>query len=148
MTGERFTDGGKAPTEKEILLGIGKAASHWRKLQAHIAEACAITPELVFYGRQHGWTVRYRKSGKALCSLFPEKGSFTILIVLGETEAAAARAQKGRLSANVRRMLDEAPPLRDGRWLWIRLQSPADMESIKALLCIKRSPAKAKQAKP
>ena len=145
MPTERFTDGSKKPSEKEILRGIGKASSRWRELQAYIAEAYAVTPELVFYGKQHGWTFRYRKSGKALCSLFPEKGVFTILIVLGQPEVAAALAQRSRLSANVRRMLIEAKPLHDGRWLWIRPRSAGDLESIKTLLGIKRSPARAKQ---
>ncbi len=31
-------------------------------------------------------TLRYRKSGKTLCSFFPEKDAFTVLIVLGKKE--------------------------------------------------------------
>ena len=44
------------------------------------------TPELLFSGKKYGWTIRYRKSGKTLCSLLPEKGAFTVLVVLGGKE--------------------------------------------------------------
>jgi len=31
---------------------------------------------------QKGWNVKYQKSGKSLCTLYPEQDSFTVLIVI------------------------------------------------------------------
>jgi hypothetical protein len=124
-----------------MLERSGRAASLWVLLQDHLRIACGCAPELVFYGKQHGWTARYRKNARALCSLFPECGSFMVLIVLGRLEAAAALAHQDRLSPRVRRVLVETTPLHDGRWLWIRPQSAADVDSIKTLLGTKLEPA-------
>jgi hypothetical protein len=142
-THERFIDGTRPRTGAEILAHGGRAAPLWASLQEYLRDAYGCAPELVFYGEKHGWTARYRKGGRALCSLIPECGSFTALVVLGRVEAAAALARKHELSSRVRRMLTEAKPLHDGRWLWIRPESPADVESIKTLLGAKRKPAPA-----
>lgn len=53
--GERFTEGSKAPAEKQILQGDGQGSSHRRELQAYIAEACANAHGLLFYGKQQGF---------------------------------------------------------------------------------------------
>lgn len=147
-TSQRWVDGDHAPTERELLTGLGGAAARWRELQAYLAASYAIAPETVFYGKKYGWAIRYRKSGRALCTLGPETGAFTVQIVLGQTEATVALAQQRELSANVRRVLFEAKPLHDGRWLWIQPRSAADMKSIKRLLSIKRRPRPAKGDQP
>ncbi|MHA2273843.1 MAG: DUF3788 domain-containing protein [Candidatus Hodarchaeales archaeon] len=94
----------------------------------------------VFYGAKYGWTIRYRKSGKTLCSFFPEKGGFTALITLGKNEAQKALAIREELSSPTREHLEGTKQLHDGRWLWIRLLTTRDTEDIKKLLQIKRRP--------
>ena len=81
---ERLKDTTNEPTEEITINFIGKQASKtWIYLRQFIEENYDFKPETVFYGNKYGWTVRYRKSGKTLCSLFPEKGAFTVLVVLG-----------------------------------------------------------------
>jgi hypothetical protein len=46
------------------------------------------------------------------------------------------------------RVLVEAKPYHDGRWLWMQPRSARDVESIKALLGIKRNATKGKRGKP
>ena len=94
---------------------------------------------MVDYGK-HGWTIRYRKSGKTLCSLFPEKGAFTALVVLGKKEAEKAFSMMDQFNASVRKLLDDAEQLHDGRWLWIRVRKQSDIDSIEELLKLKRKP--------
>ena len=57
--------------------------------------------EKKFYAKKYGWTVRYRKSGRTLCSFFPEAGAFSVLIVLGGKESAKVEAIKERLNTNL-----------------------------------------------
>lgn len=88
-----MTDKEHKPTEEEIQAFIGKQASEaWRETKRFIEESYGIPPETLFYAKKYGWTVRYRKSGKTLCSLFPEKSGFMVLIVLGVKEPRKALA--------------------------------------------------------
>ena len=126
------------PTDREILKTIGDTAP-WLELRHHLETSYDFAPELVDYGK-HGWTIRYRKSGKTLCSLFPEKGAFTALVVLSKEKAEKALSMMDQFSAGVRKLLNDTEQLHDGRWLWIRIHDQSDINSIKELLKLKRKP--------
>ena len=138
MSYERMSDKVNTPTDKEILKTIGDTVC-WLELRQYLETSYDYAPELVNYGK-HGWTIRYRKSGKTLCSLFPEKSAFTVLIVLGKKEAEKALSTIDQFNTNVRKLFDETDQLHDGRWLWIRVHKQSDINSVKELLKIKRKP--------
>ncbi len=138
MSYERMLAKDNQPTDKEIFKTIGNT-THWLELRQYLESSYGLAPDLVNYGK-HGWTIRYRKSGKTLCSLFPEKGAFTVLVVLGKKEAEKALSIMDQFNAAVRKLLDDADQRNDGRWLWIRVQKQSDIISIKELLELKRKP--------
>lgn len=138
MSYERMLDKEHQPTDKEILKTIGNTAP-WVELRQYLESAYDFTPELVDYGK-YGWTIRYRKSGKTLCSLYPEKGAFTAMVVLGKKEAEKALSIMNQFNANVRKVFADTDQLHDGRWLWIRARKQSDIDSIKELLKLKRKP--------
>lgn len=141
----RMTDKICKPTEKEILGFIGEQAENaWQELRRFIEDNYEIEPETIFYGAKYGWTVRYRKSGKTLCSLFPEKGGFTVLITLGNKESEEAYTIKSKLSSQMNKLLTNTKQLHDGRWLWIRTTTKEQIRDVKELLQIKRRPKRAK----
>ncbi len=140
---QRMTDGAHAPTEKEITEFIGEPAKGvWIELRRFLAENYDITPEMIFGGANHGWDVRYRKSGKTLVTLTPEKGAVRVLIVLGREESEKALSMREELSSKMYKLIKDTKQLHDGRWLWIRLLSAKDTEDVKKLLPIKRKPRK------
>lgn len=139
----RMTDKAHKPSEQEMIAFIGEQAKEaWLELRKFIEDRYSLEPETVFYGKKYGWTVRYRKSGKTLCCLFPEKGGFTVLIVLGKKESEETLSMRDELSSEIRKLLEETRQLHDGRWLWIRLQTKNDTDDVKKLLQIKRKPKK------
>jgi hypothetical protein len=136
-----MTDETQTPTEEEIESYIGdEAKPNWHEIRQFIRDNYALEPETVFYGKKYGWTIRYRRSGKTLCSLFPEKGCFTALIVLGSKEAEKALSIRDELGSKTRRILGATEQLRDVRWLWLRPRTRAETEDIKKLLRAKRRP--------
>jgi len=141
MPYERIVSKVQQPTDDEILNTIGDT-THWLELRQYLESSYDFAPEL-FNGGKHGWAIRYRRSGKTLCNLIPEKGAFTVLVVLGKKEAEKALAMMNQFNANVRQLLDSADQLHDGRWLWIRVRKAGNVKSIKELLKIKRRPKKA-----
>jgi len=135
----RMIDKTKKPTEQEIMSFIGERAKEaWLDVKLFIEDRYGLVPETIFYGAKYGWTIRYRKSGKTLCSLFPEKGGFTVLIVLGKKESEKTRLILDKLSSKIRKLLGNTEQLHDGHWLWIRLLTTSDTDDIKKLLQIKR----------
>lgn len=140
---QRMIDGAYTPTEEEITDFIGEPAiGAWAELRRFLEEHYDIVPEMVFGGVKHGWKVRYRKSGKTLCWLTPEKGAVRVLIVLGKLESEKALSTRNKLSPKMYKMIENTKQLHDGRWLWIRLLTASDADDVKKLLLIKRKPKK------
>ncbi len=121
----------KQTIEKEVLL-------FWNDIWNYIIDAYEINPELVFYGKKYGWCYRFRKSSKTLCTIFPENGSFTILITLGKKEIDKLDLQN--LSEYTKNIFNNTPLLHDGRWLWIRVLMADVISDLKFLLRSKRKP--------
>ena len=139
----RMMDKAREPTEEEMMSFVGERAEEaWTELRQFIEDNYDFVPETVFYGAKYGWTVRYRKSGKTLCSLFPEKGGFTVLIVLGKKDSEKVLLRRDELSTRMNAILGSTKQLHDGRWLWIRLLTASDTDDIKMLLQVKRRPKK------
>lgn len=135
----RLLDEDHEPSEEEILAAIG-AGDLWLDLKEYIDQSYDFVPELIFYGKKYGWTIRYRKSGKTLISLFPEQGAFTALIVLGKKEGEKAAERLDELSPATRKLMGSVKQLHDGKWLWIRILEPTHVEDVKRLLATKRKP--------
>ena len=95
------------PNEKFIIDNIGKNSSLWIELQKYLSDNYDFTRETIFYGKKYGWTIRYRKSGKTLCSLFPEVGAFIILIVLGKKEVEKVYSEIDKLNSEVKDVLEK-----------------------------------------
>jgi hypothetical protein len=143
MSYERMLDKAHRPTEKEILGTIGETAI-WLNLRQYIEEHYAVTPEPKFYANKYGWTIRSRRSSKTLCSLFPEQGAFSALIVLGKKEAKQALSMLDEFGPTVRAVLENTKQSHDGRWLWIRVLSNNDADDVKRLLNVKQRAGKTK----
>jgi hypothetical protein len=141
MNFERYVDKSICPTEEEIRKNAGDPEL-WISLKNYLKTSYEIIPEYVFYGKNYGWTVRYRKNRKTLCSLFPEYGAFSVLIVLGKKEVEKAMVIADTFSGKVRDVLMNTEQLHDGRWLWIRPGSQAELNDIIEILKLKRKPKK------
>lgn len=143
---ERLVDKTIEPSEEIVKKFLGKQASKaWMTLRQYIEGHYDFSPETAFYGKNYGWSVRYRRSGKTLCSLFPERGAFSALIVLGKKEVEKVAGISDDLSPSVREIFFGTEQLHDGRWLWIRLKTVNDVDDIKRLLAEKRKPKNIQQ---
>jgi hypothetical protein len=130
-----FTDKKNPPTPEEMLSVLGPARPNWESLVQFVTESYRAQSDLCFYGKSYGWSLRYRKSGKALISLYPRPAGFTAQIVLGEAEVQKCLRQE--IGANTRQAIEQATPFAEGRWLFIKVESPQDISDIKLLLTFK-----------
>jgi hypothetical protein len=126
------------PMMREIFSSIGSKKELWNNLERFVAESYRTKRDFPFYGRNYGWALRFRKAGKALLSMYPGEGSFTVQIVLAGTPAKKATSLK--LGRNVRNVLENAHEFREGRWLFIRVDSKRDLHDVQQLLLLKERP--------
>jgi hypothetical protein len=138
---ERMIGRNLDPSEKQIIDYIGpKAMKIWNELKEFLAENYDFQPELSYWGDNYGWTIRYRKSGKTLTAFYPEKGGFTVQVILGKKEVDKFQDMREELSPDIVKLFDETKQLHDGRWLWIAQPGIGSVEDIKKLIQLKRKP--------
>ena len=144
MTIGLFTDKEYQPTMTAVLEALGAKRALWEELTQFIADNYPIPGEWNFGGKNYGWNLWYRKSGKTLVTLYPQKGYLVAQIVLGRDQVEQALTLK--LGKNVGTVLTETPQLHDGRWLFITVKTAQDVKDIQQLLQVKRRPRPQKSA--
>ena len=137
---QRMTESGKSPTASKIEGWIGKDAYKFWKRVAQLIEKNypnVYTPEWLFGGKKHGWSLRYKK-GKSFCTMIPEKNRFAILIVFGAEERAKVESIRDKLSAQTQEEYDGATTYHDGRWLVLTVNADRVVDDVERLLAVKR----------
>ncbi|MBC5580169.1 DUF3788 family protein [Anaerofilum sp. BX8] len=92
-----------------------------------------------------GWNVKYKKSGRALCTLYPgwpAPGSFTCMVVAREKDEQAVSLALSGCTPAVRQLFENTAYLNGGKWLMIQVDSPAALDDVKALLAVRAKPAR------
>ena len=133
-----FLDKTQPPTPEDLQAVMASAYPLWQRLLRFIEMNYKIPGEMSFGGKNYGWNLWYRKSGKSLASLFPQQDGFVAQVVLGREQAEKAPALE--LGEKTRRLVDETPSLHDGKWLFIPVMDEADVMDVEKLLLLKRRP--------
>jgi len=140
----RLTEPGAPPTSEQIASWLGDSAMHfWNHISNFISQNYPgiFTPDWLFGGKKHGWSLRYKKS-RSFCTMIPEKNRVALLIVFGKNEREKVETIKHELSLETRTAYDEAKTYHDGKWLLLHIESEEILADIKKLLFVKRKPKK------
>lgn len=133
-----FIDKSHSPESGEIDMILGAAQPLWQRIVDFIASNFSMVGDLTYGGKNYGWNLWYRKSGKSLVSLYPQENAYIAQVVLGREQVEKALSLT--LGENVGRVLHETPSLHDGRWLFIPVTTETDVADIEQLLVLKRRP--------
>lgn len=130
---EQYTKGSQ-PTREEISSFIHNPC--WDDLCTYIEETYQVMPliEHSICSMASGWNVKYKKSGKALCTIYPNAGYFTCMVVIGSKEAAEAELLITACSPYVRRLYEDTDPFRGSRWMMIDVTCKEILEDVKTLI--------------
>lgn len=142
----RMTESGNPPGDAAIAVWIGgEAYAYWKRMTRLIEERYpnVFTPQWLFGGKKHGWSLRYKKS-KSFCTFIPEKNRFALLIVFGAEERTGVEAIKNQLSASTRKQYDAATTYHDGKWLLLTVDTDRVVDDVTRLLAVKRKPKSSK----
>ena len=146
---ERMMDKTTQPSDADMINWIGHPmADEWIALRRFLAETYDIVPTFNSGGKRYGWNLQYRIGGRPLCEMYPERGSFTALVILGKAELEHAMERIEAFGLIVQQTLAETPRYHDGCWMYLRVADPLtcqqDVQDIEQLIMIKRKPPKKK----
>jgi hypothetical protein len=138
----RITQRDNPPSDSEIAEWIGKKAhKYWKHVTQLIDRNYpnVFTPEWLFGGKKHGWSLRYKKN-RSFCTLIPEKNRFVMLIVFGKEERVKVEAMRDRLLQHTQKEYDEAITYHDGKWVLLAIDTDKVLDDTMRLLAVKRRP--------
>ena len=122
------------PSLEEVAAFIGSPL--WGAFCGQIESAYGVEPKLehsVCSGAP-GWNVKYKKGGRALCTLYPDDGAFTCMVVVGAAEAPFADAALAACSDYVRELYADTRVFNGMRWLMIRVADAQVMADALSLI--------------
>ncbi|MEL7609064.1 MAG: DUF3788 domain-containing protein [Bacillota bacterium] len=126
------------PTQAEISSFIGNAM--WEEFNAYLQRVYGVEPSCAYSKcpAQKGWNVKYQKSGRSLCTLYPMEGYFIALVAIGAKEQAEANLALKHCTNHVRELYEKTVPMNGSRWLMIRVTGTAVFEDVKRLIAVRR----------
>jgi hypothetical protein len=130
------------PSTMEITAFIsGPAAILWQELNDYIQLTWKATPKLAFSrcSGKPGWNVKYQKSGKSLCTLYPEHENFIVLVVLPLAVIPEVMAAESEFTTDVIELVVGGKPYNGTIWLMIPVTNSQILMDIERLLAIKLS---------
>lgn len=71
---------------------------------------------------ERGWNVKFKKSGKTLCTIYPREGYFTVMIVVGTKEKNAVEAILPDCSREIQDIYNQTKEGNGQRWMMIDLE--------------------------
>lgn len=83
---------------------------------------CAEKIEYSSCSMERGWNVKFKKSGKSLCTIYPRKQYFTVLLVVSRKEKEAVETIMPECCAALRDIYDRTREGNGQRWLMVDLE--------------------------
>ncbi|MEG1389499.1 MAG: DUF3788 domain-containing protein [Angelakisella sp.] len=130
------------PTMTEIGRYIDNP--FWNEFCSFIEDTYSVAP-LVEYSKcsmARGFNVKYRKGSRSICTLYPNKGYFTCMVVIGSKEAPEAEFLLPACDPYIMELYKATSVYNGSRWLMIDVTSKAILDSAKELVKIRCKPKK------
>lgn len=101
---------------------------------------CAETMEYSSCSWEKGWNVKFKKSGKPLCTAYPREGFFTVLLVVGKKEKSAVEEILPECTVELQLLYDQTQEGNGQRWLMIDLEDEGELyRNVLRLIQIRRN---------
>ena len=76
---------------------------------------------------ERGWNVKFKKSGKSLCTIYPREGYFTVLVVIGSKVKEAVENILCDCAPELRELYEKTRWGNGQEWLMIYLEDQGEM---------------------
>ena len=144
MTWSELYHSENQPTDKDIGGFIGNDL--WWEINAYLQETYSVQPKMTYSncamdkGLWKGWNVKYQKSGKALCTLYPRQGFFVALVVIGAKEMTEAELLMPMCCEYTQKLFNDVQVCMGGKWLAMEVTDNDILNDIKSLILLRVKP--------
>lgn len=132
------------PSAQELATYLeGEAQAMWCDFTSYIETAFHAKPKLSYSvcAGKPGWNMKYKKGAKALCTLYPDKGYFTALIVMGQREISYFDIVRVDYDEYIVGLYDASRLYNGTKWLMIEVTNSRIYNSLKMLIDLKAQKA-------
>ena len=132
------------PDDDGILRYIAdkKVKDTFTDLLSFLKKSYKLDRKIMFGGKKYGWLIQYKKSKKTIVTIFPERRSFTVLLIFGKSELEEISDNKKIFSRQIFEKIKNTKQYHDGKWMWLRMENDNYINDIKELIRLKRRPDK------
>jgi len=128
------------PKYTELRRFIGKAILPFDEIITFLDKNYDFQREIYFGGKNFGVMVRYRKNGKTLIQIFPEKDGFEIVLIYGKKERETFESRKKEFPKYLTKIYDNTKEYHDGKWILIRIEDSKYNNELIEMIKIKKKP--------
>lgn len=132
----------KIPTLNQVADYID--SSLWIEFN-HCIQMCYQIEPIMEYSRcsmQRGWNIKYKKSGKSLCTLYPMSKYFIVLVVIGNKEMQEAELLVQQCTSYVHDVFKNTKTVQGQKWLMIEVRDKRTMHDAFTLINLRKKPSK------
>lgn len=144
---ERIYQESPLPDLEEIrkFIKSKKAVKAFDSLLEFLDNNYNFEQEIYFGGAKFGVMLRYRRNGKTLISIFPEKNAFSVILIYGKKEVIIFNSQRESFDTYFISVFDNTPQLHDGKWMLITIKDESLLPELAKMIMIKKSIMKEKR---
>lgn len=146
MQWSELYDDGQEPQDTQIKEFVDTPL--WDDLANYLQQTYKAQPKLFYSncsmdkGFWKGWNVKYKKSGKALCTLYPKQGYFVALMAVGAKEMAGAELLIPLCDAYTQNVYSRTESGATGKSLPLEVKSESILHDVKNFIALRAAPAK------
>lgn len=123
-----------APAFEEISSFVDSVL--WDEARGALEGGFQVAPRLEYSrcSMQKGWNVKYKKSGRSLCTLYPMSGHFLALVVIGQREEQSIANVLPELNEETQALYHRTPVSMGSRWLMFKVGDEAALHDLISLV--------------
>ncbi|SDY11899.1 Protein of unknown function [Evansella caseinilytica] len=133
----------KIPDEEELCKLMGDGIYEiWTCIIQFMKRNYTLDKQWRDGGKTGVYELKYRKSSRTICTLYPKESGLCVLIIFGKAEREKFEQSRADFSKYINDFYDETHQYHDGKWMLFDVENMRTAEEIQKLIAIKRRPDK------
>lgn len=128
---------GETPDLKQIAEHINSPL--WEELKEFIETKFKVTPKIEhsICSLKPGWNVKYRKSNKSICTIYPNENFFTCMVTAGSKNKAEIECLLPICDKYIQEIYENTGDFNGSKWLMIDVTSKNILRDVEEIISIK-----------